>query len=376
MRFLFSFFLLPIVVVGFTKLYAEEIYLERLLIVGNRVTNEKYIRSFLTLEEGKIYELDAIIDEINISRENLEKTNLFSRIFFNDQLDDDNNLVLTVQLKEKNYLFFGPTGFITYDEDKILMNTGLYLAYTNLFGNGGTFHLEIPLYENTGAVLSYRNVVRRFKYTWETEYKYSYKDKSDYFIITPGIGYLLFYDIFSGFNVSLNMNSFTSVIFLPYIEWGTPQRYSFKTKQWMYYKISPFYGINMREHTFYGIEAELNFYRDLLLRIVYTLIVTANLQDGEIPQNLLLNARVRGTYPYDYTGNKRISITNELHIPLPWNPRIVIVPFFDTNIIGYNALDFLFGGGVGFHWYTKFQDPFILEVCFGKAIMLNFQQKF
>ncbi|MCK5568876.1 MAG: hypothetical protein KAJ15_04110, partial [Spirochaetes bacterium] len=92
----------------------ENIFLKKLIIEGNSVTRESYVRSFITLKEGKIYKLDTIIDEINVSRENLERTNLFSSIFFDDELDEENNLTLTIRLKEKNYLLFGPDGYITY----------------------------------------------------------------------------------------------------------------------------------------------------------------------------------------------------------------------------------------------------------------------
>ncbi|KPJ89679.1 MAG: hypothetical protein AMS17_01085, partial [Spirochaetes bacterium DG_61] len=90
----------------------EEYFLQEVRIRGNSVTKEQYVRPFITLEEGKRYDLDGIITEINISRDNLLKTGLFSDIFFNDEVDERDNLIITVQLKEKNYFLFGPTGYI------------------------------------------------------------------------------------------------------------------------------------------------------------------------------------------------------------------------------------------------------------------------
>ena len=69
-------------------------------------------------------------------------------------------------------------------------------------------------------------------------------------------------------------------------------------------------------------------------------------------------------------------MSNEFSVPLPWNNHFIIVPFVDTNVIGQDSLQFLIGGGIGLHWHTRFQDPLIMEIAFGKGIMLNFQNRF
>ena len=54
----------------FSSLIADDdiIFLKQLTIKGNKRTRETYIRSLITLEEGKTYDLDAVIEEINESR--------------------------------------------------------------------------------------------------------------------------------------------------------------------------------------------------------------------------------------------------------------------------------------------------------------------
>ena len=118
----------------FSSLIADDdiIFLKQLTIKGNKRTRETYVRSFITLEEGKTYDLDTVIEEINESRSKLEGTELFTNIFFNDELDDENNLILTVQLREKNYLLFGPGGYFIY-EDKVF--------YFNNSGSTCTFYI-------------------------------------------------------------------------------------------------------------------------------------------------------------------------------------------------------------------------------------------
>lgn len=367
----------------FSDLQADEdnFYLKKLLIKGNSVTKEKYIRSFITLEEGKIYELDDIINEINISRENLEKTNLFSGIFFNDEFDEENSLTITVQLKEKNYLLFSPTGYITYENDKFYIDSGLYIKYNNLFGNAALVVIEVPLevnplYEATGISFFHQNLIGRIRYTCAFEYRYFLNEQKDWLEVVSGVAWKIRDRLFSGINFKLNRNSFNTFIICPYIEGGNSERYSSKTKHWFYYTISPFYGINAGAPSLYGLSSKLNLYWDLFFKIVYVLITEANIQDGEISDNLILDSSVRGTYSKNYHGNKKISLTNELHIPLPWNNNITIVPFLDSNVIGYNTLQVLIGGGIGLHLYNKFQDPLVLDVAFGKGIMLNFQKRF
>ena len=354
----------------------EEYFLQEVRIRGNSVTKEQYVRSFITLEEGKRYDLDGIITEINISRDNLLKTGLFSDIFFNDEVDERDNLIITVQLKEKNYFLFGPTGYIVYERQKIRSEAGLFMEYTNLFGKAGTFYLEIPLYENVGFLLTYRGGAGTVRFTAEAEYQYSLKENDEYAQYTPGISYRFSSDLLLGFDLSLNDGTHTSSIFQPFLEIGKKERYSYKVKKWMYSRISPYYGIDFSSGSFYGAAAQIRFYRDLLLKIIYNVYIKADIQDGDIPENLALRVDVRGTFPEDRIGNKRFSFINELHVPLPWAGSIVIVPFVDTNLLGDNRLEFFLGGGLGVHWFTRYQDPLITEIAFGKGVMLNLRKRF
>ena len=152
----------------------EDIYLARIDIRGNRVTSEALIRSFLTLEEGQIYDLDRVIDEINRSRQNIEKTGLFTSVFFNDEIDGENNLVLTVQLREKNYLHFGLTGYLGYEEKEFYSQTSLYLDYTNLHGNGSLFYLEVPFYRDYGFITRYVGSPDKLQYLVGLDVRYNY----------------------------------------------------------------------------------------------------------------------------------------------------------------------------------------------------------
>lgn len=357
----------------------ENVFLKKLIIEGNSVTRERYVRSYITLKEGKIYELDAVIDEINTSRENLERTNLFSNIFFDDELDEENNLTLTIRLKEKNYLLFGPDGYITYQNNSIHINSLIYISHVNFFGRAAILSAHVPVYENLGCMIHYQDIVNKLRYTLDFEYINPVNEENSWFLFTPGAAYRADDNLFIGANFKLNRNVAASAIFSPYLEAGIKKRHSYKVKKWYFTSFSPYYGYNFNGSSLYGFESKLNHNWDLFFKIVYSLMVEVNIQEGEVPDNLILKSNVRGTHFDIYRGSKQVSISNELHIPLPWNNKFVIVPFLDSNLmdlIGYDNLQFLIGGGIGLHWFSRYQDPLIVEVAFGKGVMLNFQKRY
>ncbi|HEB30340.1 MAG TPA: hypothetical protein ENI15_05620 [Spirochaetes bacterium] len=370
--------LVIIFLLAFSSLIAEDdiIFLKQLTIKGNKVTRETYIRSFITLEEGKTYDLDTIIEKINESRSKLEHTELFTNIFFDDELDDANNLILTVQLREKNYLLFGPEGYFIYEDKVFYFNNLLYLSYINMFGISDIISVYVPVYENAGLFFNYSGSFNnKIFYMIDFKYLYSLRDGETWFSLSPGAGYRIKEDLNAGARLAINHHDFNTALFSPYIEIGTRDRRSSKIKTWYFTSITPYYGYNFNGTSMYGIDSGFHLYRDLFFKIVYSLNVDVNLQGGNVPDNLILKSNVRGTHFDLYQGNKRISLSNDLSVPLPWNNDLIIVPFVDTNVIGKDSLQFLIGGGIGLHWYTRFLDPFIMEIAFGKGIMLNFQKR-
>ena len=370
--------LVIIFLLAFSSLIAEDdiIFLKQLTIKGNKVTRETYIRSFITLEEGKTYDLDTIIEKINESRSKLEHTELFTNIFFDDELDDENNLILTVQLREKNYLLFGPEGYFIYEDKVFYFNNLLYLSYINMFGISDIISVYVPVYENAGLFFNYSGSFNnKIFYMIDFKYLYSLRDGETWFSLSPGAGYRIKEDLNAGARLAINHHDFNTALFSPYIEIGTRDRRSSKIKTWYFTSITPYYGYNFNGTSMYGIDSGFHLYRDLFFKIVYSLNVDVNLQGGNVPDNLILKSNVRGTHFDLYQGNKRISLSNDLSVPLPWNNDLIIVPFVDTNVIGKDSLQFLIGGGIGLHWFTRFQDPFIMEIAFGKGIMLNFQKR-
>ncbi len=370
--------LVIIFLLAFSSLIAEDdiIFLKQLTIKGNKVTRETYIRSFITLEEGKTYDLDTIIEKINESRSKLEHTELFTNIFFDDELDDENNLILTVQLREKNYLLFGPEGYFIYEDKVFYFNNLLYLSYINMFGISDIISVYVPVYENAGLFFNYSGSFNnKIFYMIDFKHLYSLRDGETWFSLSPGAGYRIKEDLNAGARLAINHHDFNTALFSPYIEIGTRDRRSSKIKTWYFTSITPYYGYNFNGTSMYGIDSGFHLYRDLFFKIVYSLNVDVNLQGGNVPDNLILKSNVRGTHFDLYQGNKRISLSNDLSVPLPWNNDLIIVPFVDTNVIGKDSLQFLIGGGIGLHWYTRFLDPFIMEIAFGKGIMLNFQKR-
>ncbi len=369
------FFLLIFSICCADEKFNEEFILQKVLIEGNRVTKESFLRDLITLREGEIYDLEKIIDEINMSREKITSTGLFSNIFFDDAVDDENNVVITVRLKEKNYILFGPSGFVSYEEGDFVFDAGVYIEHRNLFGNASTLLLNFPLYEYAGISLFFEHPSKTTKETLVLEYEYSTEEKTDWLSVMPGAALRLRQHAYAGMDFEVNHEDFTAFIFAPYYENGFHERLSYKTKFWYYFKASPFFGLTSDSSSLYGFRSELNLYRDLLLRIVYSFSAEFDYQDGSVPDNLINDSNVRGTSFRSFRGDKLLSVQNELHIPLPWYPNLSVVPFLDLNYIGFDSLQFLVGGGIGLHWYNQFQNPLVVEIGFGKGVMLNFQRK-
>ncbi len=367
----------------------DDIHLERIDIKGNRVTREALIRSFLTLEEGQVYDLDGVIDEINRSRQNLEKTGLFTSVFFNDELDGENNLVLTVQLREKNYLHFGSTGYLGYEEKEFYSQASLYLDYTNIHGNGSLFYLEIPFYRDYGFIARYAGNTDKFQYQVGLDIRSDYFHDENIQKLIAGLGYrfsdrfLLGTDVHASRESPRQSSSTTlSFVFYPYLRWGYAMRYTVKQKKWHHIFFSPYVGLNFpsdpdsESSEFYGVDSRLSLNWDVLLQIVYTLNIYGSWQGGTVPNEYVVQSRIRGTYYDAHTGSYRLTVTNDFDFPWPTYNRIHLVPFLDYGLIGDNDVDFLLGGGVGLHWYTKYQDPFIFEISYGTGLMVNLTKRF
>jgi outer membrane protein assembly factor BamA len=353
----------------------DSFFLKKITVEGNSITRDKFLLSLITLNEGEYYSIDRIIDELNFSRVNLEKTNLFSNIFFNDEIDDEGYLTITVQVRENNYFLFGPSGYIYYEEDIFFSDLSVYVSYTNLFGNGSRITIEVPFYENQGFYLTYNGKSKKLKYTSTFEYLDHYNQELDTIAFISGAAIGFKNNFFGGLNVRFNEDSFSSLIFMPFLEAGEVDRHSLRIKKWYYATLTPFYGYNFNSSSLYGVFTEFHTYWDLLLKIVYALKFEFAIQGGEVPENFLLRSTVRGTNFPDFSGEKRISLTNEFNVPFPWNNNFVIVPFLDINFLGFETFEFLIGGGIGLHWFNKFQDPLVVEFAIGKGLMLNLQKK-
>ncbi|MBN2322702.1 MAG: hypothetical protein JXQ30_03125 [Spirochaetes bacterium] len=361
----------------------EVITLERIGIEGNSVTATDYILSCVTLAEGKTYDFDTLMDEINISRENLEQTGLFTEIFFDDQFDENDNLLLTVSVKEKNYLFFGLGGHSGIEAGDFYFRNSLYVAYKNLFGNRTSLYVELPFYEDQGLGFSVQGDVKKLRYALDLTYAHRSKTGEDSVRFRPGLGYAINPLFYLGADILVNNALYNSFGLYPFIELGSTERKNTDSRSWCFFRLSPYYSNNFEggsgrvpeTDSFYGVEAKFRYYRDLLLKIVYQLKLEAALQGGTVPHNLILQSDVRGTRFDDHYGDKKLSFTNELHVPLPWEESVVIVPFVDFNVIGYSDVELLLGGGIGVHWFTRFNDPLVFEIAFGRGFMLNFQKR-
>jgi hypothetical protein len=360
----------------------ETVLLRSIEVSGNRATSERYIRSFLEMEEGNRYGLEEIIDLINISRGRLERTGLFRNIFFDDELVEESRdlvLNLTVQVREKNYLHFGPSGYLGYGQKEWYAATSVYLEYTNLYGNGSLLWLEAPVYQDLGALVYTSN---RFGLVdLEAGYRFLNEEQGpvSHSILTR-FGVFLTPRVKTGLGANLYLEKNASgeetdtyMALLPFFELGSRIRPDTTTRTWYYGSVTPVLAYGAGD--FYGFSGEIAFYRDLFLKIIYVLELEGGYLTGDPPRGYLFDPGIRGTDPDDFPGEVLVNLTNEFRVPWPTYPQLVLVPFLDISVVGDDP-EFLLGGGIGMHLYTKFQDPLVVEIGFGKGIMLNFSRNF
>lgn len=371
--------IIPLQLLAAAALQAEEeVFIQSISIAGNRATSARYIKSLLALEERRSYGLDEAIDLINVSRSRLEKTGLFRNIFFDDQLlEGEEHLLLhlTVRVREKGYLHFGPSGYFGVYRGSWYADLSLYAEYTNLYGNGSLLYLEVPYYRDAGVLLLTENRIGVSTLTLGYEYRDDRSlDITSHRMLT-GLSLGVSPTVRVGIGSHLYRGELTSVVLFPHVELGSRERPERGKKTWLYIRGAPFYGFNIDQEDFYGIESGLALYRDLFLKIVYTLQMEASVAGGELPEQYRFSSNVRGTRPDRYRGDLLLSASSELRVPWPTNPRFHLVPFVDAALIGEDP-ELLLGGGLGLHWYTRFQDPLVAEVAVGKGIMVNFSREF
>ncbi len=375
MRPAYFFLLLFCIIITAGSASGQPVLIEKIDIEGNRVTHDAYIRSFLTFEDGKKYELDTLLNEINRSKERLTRTGLFENVFFNDEVKKENAVPgdmmiidLTIQVKEKNYFVFGPAGYLGFEDRDFYAKTAAYAGYTNLFGNASRIRLSVPLYRDTGISINQSGPVGKLRY------QLGYAYVNDQFLevkshtITAGLGYGSGPGIKPGALLELHSADLISFCFFPYIEAGARERPD-RRRTWYTARISPFFGLNSDNSSFFGLINTAGLYQDIFLKIVYAATFEASAGTGDFPHQYLFYSNVRGTQFQKYSSTYRLSVSNEFHIPWPTNNRITLVPFWDIN---YLARTFLVGGGIGLHFFTRYQDPLVFDVAFGKGVMLSF----
>ncbi|RKX95610.1 MAG: hypothetical protein DRP55_10280, partial [Spirochaetes bacterium] len=234
---IFMFFALIISLFLVQTLKADNVFLKKINVVGNRITKTSYILEKVTLEPGKTYDIDDLMDQMSIIKSDLLQTGLFENLYFDDQLDNNKNLILTIKVKEKNYLFLGPEGEIYYKKSGN-PDISVYLEYVNLLGLNNKIKVSFPIYENRGLFINYRSDNQR-KLIFESSVELK-KLRSDP-VITEDYLTTNFYLIYNGLSNFYNLGSGltynryidSAFILFPFIEFGSLKKPEDKDS-WLY----------------------------------------------------------------------------------------------------------------------------------------------
>ncbi len=346
----------------------EMIFLKKIKISGNRITKTQYIMKFIDLKTSKWYKIDNLMDKMSIIKEKLFNTGLFESILYDDQIDDNNNLILTIKVKEKNYLHFGPSGYI-YLKDTVNPKLGIYFDYTNLFGKNNHININVLMYKYQGLFIRYENdTMNRLRFSSLVGYL---KNSTDTINVSPEILYGIFDSLNIGIGFLYNKNVGNSYIFYPKFQYKCLK----DSKITLNTKISFPIGIGENSNLNYGLSSQITYKKELLLQIVSKTSVSLDYLDGNIPENLILSNKARG-YPENFIkGNRRLSLSSELYAPLPWFPEFYVDAFVDSDILGYNSIKIIVSGGIGLRWYNRFFNPLSIDIAIGKGFEINFNKK-
>lgn len=357
---------------------SEVVFIKKIVIKGNKRTTTEIIRERITIDEKQSYTLEDIIDEINRSRNNILSTGLFNDVFFDDVLDEYGNLELYVEVDEKNYFKLIPSGFVYVDKNKVHFHNSLFYEDVNFKGNKSKLKTKVSIYDAKGIEFGYSS--SQLKDLW-VEINLGYIDSAhypdQYCYISPAIKY----NISGGFNLGFGIEA--GKMGNTYLGIESPLRINKNNKELkssFSMDFVPQLLFNHNDSPGYLLKIDGKYQKELMLQITNLLYGEINLAGGIIPERKIITSRARGNDPFNYTGNFRFSITEEILMPLIFNYNIKIGLFFDGDIIGdTQSLNFgkvLVGGGFSFRWYHYILNPLYIDIALGKGVMLNFTTMF
>lgn len=360
----------------------EKIYVKKIIIKGNTRTRTEIIKDRITIREKEIYPLDTIVDEINNSRNNILSTGLFSDVYFDDVFDDNGNLELYVEVTEKRFLNITPSGFIYLDKNQTHFHNSLYFKDVNFRGNKSILQTIVYIYDSPGVELGYSSsYLKPFKINVYSGYINSTHYSNVSYYISP----TAVYDISRKLNLSFSIEFGKAGDF--YMALGTPVSFN-KAKDELKNSFSinfiPQLILNRNNESGYLIIFEGRYTKKLMLQIKNMVYGEMAFSQGRIPDRKKIISRARGYDPFNYTGNFRFSVTEELSMPFIFNYDIELGLFFDGDIIGdipgdpqsTNPSKFLIGGGISFRWYHSILNPLRIDLALGKGLMINFSERF
>lgn len=177
----------------YTPSVAQNFIVERVIVIGNKVTKYNIISREFAFKEGDTLQKENLDQAIELTRQNLQNTSLFNFININKQVIDSNKVYLLIELTERWYIFPVPI-FEVVDrnfnewwlrKDFSRTNYGFFLNWDNFRGRK----------ENLRVLL-------RFGYSQRLSVNYSipYIDKNQ----KNGLSFLAQYSRSKEINYTLN----------------------------------------------------------------------------------------------------------------------------------------------------------------------------
>jgi outer membrane protein assembly factor BamA len=145
----------------------SKLYINELIIRGNKITKEKIILRELTFQKGDSIKFSDLEEQIGRSRENLLNISLFNYVTISYNKNDSGNLSIDILVEERWYTW--PIPFLKYydrnfsawlkEGDLSKTKYGISLQQYNCFGRRQTLKVTLMSGYVTSLGLSYKNIV-------------------------------------------------------------------------------------------------------------------------------------------------------------------------------------------------------------------------
>ena len=362
---------------------------EEVVVRGNTWTKKDIVLRELGIRPEEALEEEELLDRLLSGKDRLERSGLFTEVFLDQEIVEEGKIKIIVEVEERWNVEIAPGGSYYLNEKGESRARGfLHVRDRNFLGYGQELDLRVHYIADYGFEANWMEPYL-VSSSWNLELGAvyllgSYQDQVDRLGGALGLGYSFAPDLKGGstyryqsVNPRGGQTRSTLAGLNPYLKWGHADRPNPKERFWNLLVLesevdSRFLG---GSEDYVKLKTSYSLFRDLLLRIVAAISLSAGVGYGNIPTYELFTNQVRGWDTYDMTGDLSLNLDSELRIPIPLYEFLQVVLFLDAGALGgkdkLSLVGTAVGGGVGLRWFNVVQNPLRLDIAWGNGLKLH-----